>query len=91
KISRKSDDHPDPSCLRSPSRHGHDKIRQFFEVSGWMIVGFLVAGRIPVWASVMIAIGFELFTLAMIRDNLTLNVLMLVWPVDAVRDWQAMG
>ncbi|MEZ5687917.1 MAG: DUF2585 domain-containing protein [Caenibius sp.] len=58
---------------------------------GWMIVGFLVAGRIPVWASVMIAIGFELFTLAMIRDNLTLNVLMLVWPVDVIHDWQAMG
>ena len=58
---------------------------------GWMVVGFYLARRLPVWASVGLGIAFELFTLAMIRDNLTLNVLMLVWPLDAVRQWQAMG
>ncbi|WP_068076846.1 DUF2585 domain-containing protein [Novosphingobium lentum] len=57
----------------------------------FMVLGFWIAARIPPWASVVMAIGFELFTLAMIRDNLTLNVLMLVWPLDAVRRWQAMG
>ena len=56
---------------------------------GWMIVGFLLAGRLPVWVSVAMAVVFELFTLWAIRDNLTLNVLMLVWPLDAVREWQA--
>ena len=58
---------------------------------GWMVAGFWLARRLPVWASVGLAVFFELFTLAMIRDNLTLNVLMLVWPLDAVRTWQGMG
>ena len=56
---------------------------------GFMVIGFLIASRIPAWASVVMAIAFELFTLAMIRDNLTLNLLMLVWPIDAIRQWQA--
>jgi hypothetical protein len=55
---------------------------------GFMVLGFLIASRLPVWASVALGIAFELFTLVMIRDNLTLNVLMLVLPIDAIRVWQ---
>lgn len=56
---------------------------------GWMVLGFWLAARLPWKASLALALGFELFTLATIRDNLTLNVLMLVWPIDAVREWQS--
>lgn len=56
---------------------------------GWMAVGFLLAQRLPVAACVGLGAGFELLTLWLIRDNLTLNVLMLVWPVEAIRLWQA--
>ncbi|OJW62035.1 MAG: hypothetical protein BGO57_01210 [Sphingomonadales bacterium 63-6] len=56
---------------------------------GWMMIGFLLASRLPTWASVVLAVALELFTLAMIRDNLTLNVLMLLWPMDAIVQWQA--
>ncbi|WP_076073124.1 DUF2585 domain-containing protein [Sphingomonas montana] len=55
---------------------------------GWMAAGFLIAGRLPVMVTVALAIGFELLTLVTIRDNLTLNVLMLVAPIDAIRLWQ---
>jgi hypothetical protein len=56
---------------------------------GFMALGFVIASRVPPWASVALAIAFELFTLVMIRDNLTLNVVMLLWPLEAVRHWQA--
>ena len=58
---------------------------------GWMIAGFLVAARIPWQASLGLALFFEAFTAWAIRDNLALNVLMLFWPLEAVRQWQGMG
>ncbi len=55
---------------------------------GCMALGFWIASRLPWKGSVALALAFELFTLAMIRDNLALNVLMLTWPIDAIRLWQ---
>lgn len=53
-----------------------------------MILGFVLASRLPVAATIAIAVGFELFTGVMIRDNLTLNVIMLLYPIDAIKAWQ---
>ena len=56
-----------------------------------MSLGFLIASRLPALATLSIAVIFEVFTAIMIRDNLALNILMLVWPVEAVRTWQNGG
>ena len=54
-----------------------------------MALGFLAARRLPVWASVAIVIALELVPLLVIRDNLTLNVIMLLAPSEAILNWQA--
>jgi hypothetical protein len=54
-----------------------------------MALGFLAARRLPVWASAMIVALLEIVPLIVIRDNLTLNVWMLLAPNDAILNWQA--
>jgi hypothetical protein len=54
-----------------------------------MALGFLLARKLPVWAAVLIVIVLELIPLIVIRDNLTLNVWMLLAPNDALKSWQA--
>ncbi len=54
-----------------------------------MIIGFLLARRLPLWAGVAVVVLLELVPLFVIRDNLTLNIIMLLHPIDAIRIWQA--
>jgi hypothetical protein len=53
-----------------------------------MGLGFLLARKLPVWVSVAVVLLLELIPLFAIRDNLTLNVWMLLAPNDAIRGWQ---
>jgi hypothetical protein len=56
-----------------------------------MITGFIAASYFRVWVVIALTAAFELFTAWAIRDNLLLNILMLVYPLESVRAWQAGG
>ena len=56
-----------------------------------MVAGFLLAARIPVWATVVLVLLMEAFVGYWIRDNLLLNIIMLIYPLDAIKVWQAGG
>lgn len=56
-----------------------------------MMLGFYLAATLPVWLSVALVLLAEIGVAYVIRDNLLLNILMLVWPMDWVRTWQQGG
>jgi uncharacterized protein DUF2585 len=54
-------------------------------------LGFLLARRLGLWPSVALFVITELLLLWWIRDNLTLTVVMLAVPLEAVKTWQTAG
>lgn len=56
-----------------------------------MAAGFLLAWRLPVVVTILALVATELFLAYMIRDNLTLNIIMLLSPVAAIKTWQNGG
>jgi len=55
------------------------------------LLGFVLASRLRWWWTVSWVVATEILLAIAIRDNLTLNILMLIHPFDAIRKWQLGG
>lgn len=52
------------------------------------VAGFFIAWRLPVWASIALVVALEVGVLLAIRDNLTLNIVMFLYPFEPILQWQ---
>ncbi len=53
-----------------------------------MIVGFVIARFSPLWVIIGLAVILELLVGISIRDNLTLNIVNFIYPIEYIIEWQ---
>jgi len=68
-----------------------DSVLNSFADIGWMAFGFHLAMRLPIKVTIVGAIVLEVLAAWVVRDGLTLTVIMLLFPIDAIAEWQAAG
>jgi hypothetical protein len=58
---------------------------------GFAALGFVFAWRARLWVTLLVIALMEGGTLLLMRDNLALNIVMLIHPIDAIKTWQMAG
>ena len=53
------------------------------------VIGFLLTHALPRWGAIVLVLALELSLLVGIRDSLVLNIVQLIYPIEAVDRWQA--
>jgi len=54
-------------------------------------IGFVITKYSKIWVTVALIIAMEVGCLLWIRDNLTLNIVMLIHPIESLKTWQSVG
>ncbi len=54
-------------------------------------IGFSIARFSKFWATIFLIILMEIGCLFWVRDNLTLNIVMLAYPSKTIQQWQSVG
>ena len=55
------------------------------------LAGFLIAFKLRLWKSLAFFLIVEIALILAIRDSLLINILMLLWPIEAIKVWQMGG
>ncbi|HEY8750804.1 MAG TPA: DUF2585 family protein [Tepidisphaeraceae bacterium] len=67
--------------------YGDSILNSMFDIL-FAILGFVLAARLPVWVTIATTIAIEVTLALTIRDNLALNIIMLLHPFPAIKHWQ---
>ena len=67
--------------------YGDSVLNSFSDIAACLL-GFVLASRLRWWWTVSWVVATEVALALAIRDNLTLNIVMLIWPIEAIRRWQ---
>lgn len=53
--------------------------------------GFLIAHKLGLWRSLALFVLIEIVLIFWIHDSLLINILMLIYPIEAIKSWQIVG